>query len=134
MDGRRNSVATVQERVNVIIDLILAGNERFQILQFTKNEKDWGVCDASIDSYIAKARTLLRKVAEINAEEELGKAKRRLEDLYGRSLVIKDYKACLAVQREIDALLGLNAPKEMSVSAGDGTEINIILKGSNGNE
>ncbi|MFA7327954.1 MAG: hypothetical protein WC081_00390 [Candidatus Ratteibacteria bacterium] len=64
---------------------------------------------------LAKARALLEKDAAPQRKLALGRSKARLELLFSRSMAIQDYKAALAVTREINELLGLHEPTKLSV-------------------
>jgi hypothetical protein len=53
--------------------------------------------------------TYFRTCADYNPELELGKAIARLNMLFQNSTAIQDFKACLAIQKEINKLLSLYA-------------------------
>lgn len=50
-----------------------------------------------------------RNCADFNPELELGKAIARLNMLFQNSATIQDFKACLAIQKELNKLLSLYA-------------------------
>ncbi len=56
---------------------------------------------------ITRARRRLALAAGFNFAEELGKAVKRLNQLYRRVLQDKDYRAALACQRDLNRLMGL---------------------------
>ena len=107
--------AEINIRVNEIIELIVMGFTRADILQYVANigkkENDdrnpWNVCIKTIDNYTRRARKLLEKSAKTITKRELGLAIRRFEDLFKRNLAIQDYKAALSVQKAKNELLGL---------------------------
>jgi hypothetical protein len=50
-----------------------------------------------------------RNVADYNPELEFGKSVARLNMLFQNSATIQDFKACLAIQKELNKLLSLYA-------------------------
>jgi hypothetical protein len=58
-------------------------------------------------NYILVANRLFSKIVEDDRDAELGKGITRLNMLFEKTLKIQDYKACLAIQKEINVLLSL---------------------------
>jgi len=110
-DGERVDQGIYDERVTVVVDLILQGWPRRKILQIvTTNEKFmWDVKPRQIDNYIRDAKAIIRESATFDREEEIGAAIERYRQLHASSFMIHDYKTCLAVSRELTELLGLKA-------------------------
>jgi hypothetical protein len=78
----------------------------------------WGnqVSDRTIKRYIQTAKDYWDKYVLEMGHHALGKSLARLDDLYSRSLLIMDYKACLAIQREINEITGI---KKIQISITD---------------
>lgn len=116
-----NKITNVErdKRVTTIYDLLVLGTSRAQIIQYAAN-KEWDVSSRQIDNYIKQANDCFTQEAQAHREIELGKARRRLEDLYLKTMKLQDYQRALAVQRELNALFGLYAPEkqELQVSIG----------------
>ncbi len=73
-----------------------------------------GVAEGDVEAVIAEARRRITVAADYERDAEVGKAVTRLNDLYARALRSQDTRTCLAVQRELNRLLGLyrEAPPE----------------------
>ena len=91
--------------------MLVIGLSRTQIIEYvtnaTKKRKGWEVCVGQIDKYIAEASRRFKKLAEKDQEEELGKARRRLNMMFVSAILGQDIKTALAVQKEIHRLNGL---------------------------
>lgn len=106
----RSTDAIVLKRVNQIYDMLLLGFSRVQIIEFgLKN--DWNVVDGTVDQYISKANKRYAEASAIVRNEQLGLAISRLNHLLQKNMSIQDYKTALSAQKELNALLGLYAPK-----------------------
>lgn len=125
--------AESEKRVTEIFNLLVLGTSRADILQYCAKkrlESDgavWDVETRQIDVYIKKARENLAKIAEYKRNEQLGIALERLNTLYKNNLKVQDYKGALAVQREINTLLGLHAPQEVRHTGKDGGVLTFKL-------
>ena len=97
-------------RVDQVLDLVVAGLTRREVIKYVETKTDWAIGERQIDRLIALAHEQLEQTAKPHRERELARATRRLDMLFARSLQINDYKACLAVEQARIALLGL-APK-----------------------
>jgi len=97
-----------ERRVDEVFGLLTAGLTRGQILSYVEQKTDWKVCPRTVDSYVAKATERFREAADVDRAVLAGKALARLDELYARALRIQDYKTCLAIQRELDKLLGFD--------------------------
>ena len=72
-----------------------------------------GLDQAEAEELIDRATGELIEAANYVQEEELGRATARLHQICVKSESIQDYKACLAIQKELNKLLGLypDAPR-----------------------
>ena len=80
-----------------------------------------------MDTYISAAKQLLIKQSETIHEEQLGLAISRLNNLHEKCIKIQDYKAALAVQKELNTLLGLHKPTKHEVGNLDGGVLAIRI-------
>lgn len=117
--AKRCTDAEMVMRISVIYDLIVDGATRSEILQFISKNTSWGVSVRTVDNYIQKATKMIEKDAEYDRKRELGKANRRLNKLYNKSLKVTDYKTCLNIQQERNKLFGLYPEKKVKVDPGD---------------
>ena len=96
----------VDERVNIVFNLILSGITRRGICQYAA--KNWDLSERQTDRYIQEANDEFRHIASRDRELTFGKATARLEHLYARAIQNREYRQALAVEREIIALYGLH--------------------------
>jgi hypothetical protein len=113
---RYTTKAEKRARIERLFPLVVAGARRSEIMQFCATKTDWGCAERTIDYYIAAANELLEAESRTHRELEVGRALRRLHILYARSVAVEDLPTALAVQREINALLGLRAPTWFAIA------------------
>lgn len=97
-------------RSDQVLDLVVAGLTRREIILWVETKSGWKIKTRQVDRLIARAHDTLERTAQPHRQRELAKAVRRLDMLFARSLQINDFKACLAVEKERIALLGLGNP------------------------
>lgn len=107
-DGRRlghqPKAEEMIKRLAVVTDWLMAGKTKHQIHR--EAEKLWGVYWQTADSYITRARVIMR------AEIERPRVDLAAEQFkHYRRIAATDEKDRVAALRAIDDLLGLNAPK-----------------------
>lgn len=115
MPGKKSTKAEIEQRITLVYDMIVVGSSRAQVLQYVTKKTDWEVCDGMVDKYIARANDRLAEESQIHRATELGKSLSRLNTLYQKTLQVQDYARCLAVQRELNQLLGLYEPKQIEI-------------------
>jgi hypothetical protein len=115
MSGRSTQLV-MQTRVNELIKLFIQGiTKRSDIIAHATKSK-WGVEDVTIDKvYIPKARAEFAEISKYEAKFELGLSLTRLNDLYNKSLAEGDFKTALAVQKEINDLVGIKAAAKQEI-------------------
>ena len=116
---RRISAAQLAERVATVAELVCAGLTDSEVARYIRTKTTWGeVTPAEIfDEYVDRARQAIRANAEPDQTYRLGQSLSRLDDLYKKSSAIQDYKTCLAVQKEINRLLGLDEEEGPAVQS-----------------
>jgi len=107
----KSTNAVVQRRVNQVYDMLLCGASRAEIIEYSI-QKEWGIVDKTIDLYIKKANLRFKEQSNVIHDEQFGLAINRLNNLYMKCMKIQDYKAALAVQKDLNALLGLYKPSK----------------------
>lgn len=113
------------ERVTKVFELLVLGLSRQEIMQYCSA---WEITTRQIDVYIQKATERLKAHADYQREEQLGVAINRLNKLYRDNLKVQDYKGALAVQKELNTLLGLHAPSRHEVTGKDGDALTIRIE------
>ena len=130
MSGENKSTfVETDSRISLVYRLLLNGLRRREIIQYISEKTDWEVTDRTIDTYIQKARAEISEITEIERDGAYGMARKRLDDLYYKSMKINDYKTCLAVQKEISELEGLKVSKSEISGDGGGPVVLAVLKG-----
>lgn len=114
-NGKKATKAEVEERVTAVFTLTVRGATRDEILRHAA--KEWGLAPRTVDDYIARATDRLKALAVVVREEELGRARAQLHDLYGKSMKVQDYKGALQVRKDLSELLGLYAPRTTKLDA-----------------
>lgn len=113
------------ERTTKVFELLILGLSRQEIMQYCSA---WKITTRQIDVYIKKATERLKAHADYQREEQLGIAINRLNKLYQSNLKVQDYKGALAVQRELNTLLGLHAPARHELTGKDGAGLTIRIE------
>ena len=124
MSGRSTQLV-MQTRVNELIKLFIQGiTKRSDIIAHATKSK-WGVEDVTIDKvYIPKARAEFAEISKYEAKFELGLSLTRLNDLYNKSLAEGDFKTALAVQKEINDLVGIKAAAKQEIEV----KVNEVIR------
>lgn len=111
----RVTKAEKKRRVNDVYKMLLVGCSRAEILQLATNQ-GWGVSDRQVDTYIKDARKKFTDVLDEDVTQYRAEALTRLHYLLQKAFQIQDYKTALAVQKEINSVLGLEAAKKLDHS------------------
>jgi hypothetical protein len=106
--GKIDKVESAQ-RTNQVFTMLVNGASTSEVLQYASEK--WQLTGRAVYNYVQKANKLIEKQAETKRSTEMGKAMARLNNLYKSALKVQDFKTCLAVQKEINTLLGLHAPQ-----------------------
>jgi len=112
---RYTTKAERRRRIEQLFPLVVAGVRRSDIMQFCATKTNWGCAERTIDYYVAEANKLLEAESHTHRAVELGRSLRRLNMLHAKCVTAEDYSTALGTLREINALLGLHAAKEMGV-------------------
>jgi hypothetical protein len=107
-----------EERQAVVLRLICLGLDHASIHAYAR-ENGWHEEPLDIGHYIEVANAELTKAAgEIDTELELGKAHKRLDDLYMKAVQGKDHKTALSIQKEINKILALKVTAARAAGSG----------------
>lgn len=108
----RITKAEKEKRVTEVVNLLLKGVKRSDILQYAIKSR-WDVSDAMVDKYIRQATEAIKESAEIDRDYEIALAKERYEYLYMQNIVKKDYRSAAQVVKMKAELQGIEAPKKL---------------------
>lgn len=125
----RITKAEKERRVTQIVELLLNGVSRAQILQFAA-KSGWKVADRSVDDYIAAATEQIKTSAAYDRDYEIAKAKERLEYLYQTNMIKQDHREARMVIKAQAELMGLDAPSKTALTDLDGNSLTIHITGN----
>lgn len=98
--------AEFEERVNVVLELLMEGRPRSYIQQYAA--KEWGVSERPIDNLIAKAKDTLKEINAATRIESQELVLSNFWDLYREAKKKKDPYLALSILKEIARVKGLN--------------------------
>jgi hypothetical protein len=101
----KSSKHIVLQRIRVIAGLLIKGNSRDDIIQYSS--ENWRIGERQADKYIQKAKSAVGESVKKSVEYDYAKAVRRYEELYKLAMGSKDLRAAIAANKEITALQGL---------------------------
>ena len=106
--------AEIDKRVSEVYSLLLSRVNRAQILQYAANK--WGkIGDRTVDSYISKARDLLRKETAIDRVSSLAEHIASRNQLYQIALKKEKLQTCLQILDSTAKLQGLFITLEQAI-------------------
>jgi uncharacterized protein YpmB len=108
--------AEVSIRVGNTLELLLRGTSRARIVAITTN--NYNVCEKTADTYIAKAKEIIKENTSATKDEMIALAAARYQDLYEKNYDSSDLKEARMVLDSIIKLFGLEPPKAVDVTSG----------------
>ena len=122
--GKKSDNLTIANRIDQIYKEMLDGKVKRDILRYASK---WKLSERQIENYIDKANTMLIEDSKTVREAEIARAVSRFNRLYDKAFKEQDYKLCKDIQKDLNALLGLEAEKKIDLtSKGEKFSINII--------
>jgi hypothetical protein len=119
--------AEISIRVGNTLELLLRGYARSKIVEITTN--NYKVCEKTADTYIAKAKELIKENTSVTKDEMVALAAARYNDLYEKNYDSSDLKEARMVLDSIIKLFGLEQPSKVDVtSGGDKIDNTLIVK------
>ena len=131
MAGKKSNKVKFEERVSIVMEMLLSGLYRREILEniAKKDElKEWNVTASQIDNYIRAANNIILKPIEKDRDRLKAKAHSRYEYLYKKLLNVKDYKGAIAANDKVCTLLGLNEAQKMEHTGPGGSDLFKMTK------
>ena len=126
MAGKKSNKVKFEERVSIVMEMLLSGLYRREILEniAKKDElKEWNVTASQVDNYIRAANNIILKPIEKDRDKLKAKAHSRYEYLYKKLLNVKDYKGAIAANDKVCTLLGLNDPTKVAQTDKEGNDV-----------
>lgn len=126
MAGKKSNKVKFEERVSIVMEMLLSGLYRREILEnIAKKEelKEWNVTASQVDNYIRAANNIILKPIEKDRDRLKAKAHSRYEYLYKKLLNVKDYKGAIAANDKVCTLLGLNDPTKVAQTDKEGNDV-----------
>lgn len=128
----RSTSAELQDRIDVVIELLARKFKRAQIIEFCgTNFSTWEVGPKTIDSYIKRAHAQLLEQMITTRTELRSEAVNDLRYLYKKALEADDTRAALAVRRELTDMLALKGPviNDEEPALGEAEAVGEVLPG-----
>lgn len=111
---KKSDAATIDRRVDHIVELILAGKSTSNIMRDV-SVKRWNITTRQVSSYIARAREEIRARGEFDKVDEFGKAIARREAVYREAMTKGDLATARAVIADICKQFGIDGPIHVKV-------------------
>ena len=115
-------------RTHAVVELLLVGTPRQEILRYVAEDTDWGINERQVDNYIKGARDVIAKTAERSTDVQFGLGQQRLNRLYNDALRVQDLRTALGVVREQNKLHDLTTTKHVEQSAPEPFEVVLTHK------
>jgi hypothetical protein len=115
--GRKSDQIQAEQILQEVIFLLANLLGRQNILKHV-GEK-WGLCDNTIDGYIAKARAVLRESGSIDRNTAIGQSQERIKEIRGLAKKKGDIQSLVGVER---LLIKITVPERVEVSGTPGGE------------
>jgi hypothetical protein len=117
---KKGTRAEIEKRVKEVLDLILAGAEIYDILQFAA-ENEWNVKERQLRTYVSRAYDAIAAAAEKDRDRLLHRHLAQRRNLYARALNMGDLRTALAIAKDEATLLNLYPAekREYLVDSGD---------------
>jgi len=96
----------INQRIKEIIEKLLEGQSRSDLIQFCTETYDIG--ERQADNYLKKANKEIKSMVEKDLTRDYNKAVLRYEKLYNLHFIKKDFKTCINVNEKLCNLQGLN--------------------------
>jgi hypothetical protein len=136
--SKKGSKAEVERRVSIVETVLIRGLSRAEVIQYaakadvSAKKEAWGLSDRTIDEYIHRANENISRTYEDKRKDEAAwldrhraKAIRRFEAAHAMAVADKDPRTAAYVQKQINVLLGIEAPNRHEVSGPGGKDIPI---------
>ena len=114
----------VEKRVNALVPLISILN-RHELSEYVQNETDWGIAENQIYEYVKKAKEIIKEQFKESNKDAVENSYNNLVNLYKQAFQEKDFRTCLAIQKEINEVYGIKIQKIDHTSNGKGIILNI---------
>ena len=104
-----------RERVKTVVTQLYLQNVRdiTAIREYLREKEGFTISQPQVYRYLETSRAEMKQSAAFDREEEIGKAKAQLEDLFRKCVSLEKYQTALGVRRELSELLGIKAPAEL---------------------
>lgn len=126
--AKKSTKAEIINRVKIIIDFLLDGLSRYEILQY--GSKKWDITGRQVDEYIAWANKRITRMAEKAEEKSYDRIRNRLERQYRRAVQNKDGSLARLLIKDIRELYAFDKPRKAEVDESGKPvtpEFNLIL-------
>jgi hypothetical protein len=111
----RATKAEIAARIEEIVPLLLGGLRLREVRALLGRKTTWGaqISEAQLKRYVAAAHQQIAGCAAIDRPREIAVARLRYERALVRAAAAGDVRGCIAANRGLCALFGLNAPSSL---------------------
>lgn len=120
----KSNKATMNNRVQEVLRLTLAGGEFAEIQQYAA-QQGWNVEKRQLRRYLELAYQELGETAQRDRQHLIGRHLLQRRALYARCLKANDIRTALQVLKDEAALLGLYAPTKIAPTTPDGKALSF---------
>ena len=103
---KRATKGEIENRVGQIAIMLINGESKANVVRFST--ENFGVRERMTEKYLVKAKELIEKSIKKEVEYDYSLAVSRYSELYKRSFEKKDFRTCLAINKELSTLQGLH--------------------------
>jgi hypothetical protein len=110
----KQTKATIQQRVEEVLQVRLAGAEFWEIRQYA-SEKEWDVSDRQLWRYVKQSDAVLAEQLEQDRDKLLNRHLAQRRTIFARCMSTGDYRGALSAARDEAELLSLYPAKQTKV-------------------
>ncbi len=116
--AKKSTNYEIIRRVKLVIDLILDGLSRYEIVQY--GSEKWKITNRQVDDYIAYATKRIDRMAEKAEQKAFNRIRVRLERQYRRSIQKDDGRLTIIILDRMCRLYGLDQPSKIELGGNVG--------------
>lgn len=106
--------AEMEVRIAKIVDLIILGCQRQDIIRYASDK--FGISIRQVETYLARARDIIRENANVDREQEIAEAVARYKRLIRDHWQNGRHQEIRKCQAEMNKLLGLNEANKIEIN------------------
>ena len=101
-------------RLKILQLYLLNVRDNAAICDYLREKENIILSPSQVWRYLAEVKKEMKRSAKFDRDEEIGKAKGQLENLFQKCVQDNKFQTALGVRRELSELLGIKAPAEIN--------------------